>query len=36
LPRARGVVKPIRGPLGCCSRTQKAAKKGVEKRDPVS
>jgi hypothetical protein len=36
LPSARGVVKPILGPLDCGSCTQNAAKKGLEKRDPLS
>jgi hypothetical protein len=30
LPKARGVVNPIRGPSGSSSRTQKAAKRGPE------
>ena len=36
LPSARGVVKPILGPPACGSRTQNAAKKGLEKREPLS
>jgi hypothetical protein len=36
LPTARGSVKPMRGPLESGSRTQKAAKKGPEKREPWS
>ena len=36
LPIARGTVNPIRGPSGCGSRTQKAAKRGPENREPWS